>query len=553
MRRVYQLILRLHPVRFRQRFEAEMLAVFDDAAQTEGPFYLIADGLESLLRQAVFRSYGTRHTTQGQVEGLSTTGSLFVARQPPPMSFHRLLLGAAISFNLFVIAYAFIGQGGLVSAHRNHADVRATGPAQGLNPSDLVIVSDECAQRVGAGRQTEPMQDSATFHSPRPNFPGRVNELPFPSGRFGIGQISYSFSSSGALARNAANDQFKLLIWYPATVDPNTSVPVDNVWQYSKSAGKFVESHTVVNAGMAYGDEKYPLLLFIPASGNGGAAYLSQIENLVSHGYVVACLQGAEASNEIPFEDARLMDYEADMRRAFFFPGPKTAKAISARAGAFEQSREAAECEKLRFSLYQMIFLATDRSQHAPFVGRIDLDHIGAFGHASGGNAVANLCASAVHISACLDEDGWTANGLLAQEQPSELPHHPFLWISLPFKAPRQDALAYAHMSSAEFRHSVRLAAAASDRDLRSFAGPAYKVSLLARDLMDDNFTDGPLVWSMKQGRIEDKEAPAALAIINIYSRQFFDKYLKNESAPLLDSAGASAFPAINIQRYGAQ
>ena len=293
------------------------------------------------------------------------------------------------------------------------------------------------------------------------------------------------------------------------------------------------------------------MILFAPASGTESAAYLSQIENLVSHGYVVACLQGPEASNAISFEDTRLTDFEADMRRAFFSPGPKTKKAILARAEGFEQSRETAQSTKVRFAFNQMILLATGHSQRAPFAGRVDLEHVGAFGHASGGNAVATLCASDIHISACLDEDGWTANGLLAQAQPRELPNQPFLWIDLPLKWPRQDALTYAHMNAAEFRRLATLGAAAADRELQSRMRRAYKVSLLAPDLTDKNFTDGPLVWSMRRGRIENRKARAALAIINTYSRTFFDKYLKNQSAPLLDSTGNSPFPAVRIQRYG--
>jgi Platelet-activating factor acetylhydrolase, isoform II len=554
MRRAYHLILRLHPQTFRRRFEAEMLAVFDEALQTEGPLSLIIDGIRSLLRQRVLRPYPRSRTTQRPGEASSTsTNSLFIAHPPPPMHFHSLLLGAAISASLFVIACGLIGRGGRGVVERRHVYLPEAKSAEGLTPSDLTSVSDECANGVGPGCQTEAKHASTAFHSPSPNVLARRDELPFPSGSFGIGQVSYSFSSSGALTRGAANSEFKLLIWYPAATDPNTSVPVDNVWQYSKSAAKWVQTHTVANATIAGSYTKYPLILFAPARRNESSAYLSQIENLVSHGYVVACFQGADASNEITFEDTRLTDFEADMRRAFFFPGIRTTEGILARVKRFEQARETAECAKVRFALNQLILLATDHSEHAPFMGHVDLEHVGAFGHASGGSAVAELCASDLRISACVDEDGWTSTGLFAQRDQRDLPRQPFLFLDLPLKQPRADALAYAHMGTAEFRRSATLAAAASDRQLRSATRPAYKLSLLAPNLTDKNFTDAPLVWSMRQGRIEDREARSALAIINVYARTFFDEYLKNEAAPLLDSSGISAFPAVNIQRYGAQ
>jgi hypothetical protein len=79
----------------------------------------------------------------------------------------------------------------------------------------------------------------------------------------------------------------------------------------------------------------------------------------------------------------------------------------------------------------------------------------------------------------------------------------------------------------------------------------AYRVSLFAPDLTDKNFTDGPLVWSMTRGHINDIQARAALVVINIYSRTFFDKYLKNKSAPLLDSNSKSSFSHVRFQHYG--
>jgi len=55
-RRIYALIIRLHPLQFRQRFGEELLATFDDAVEDRGWLPLFVDALVSLLRQWLLRS-----------------------------------------------------------------------------------------------------------------------------------------------------------------------------------------------------------------------------------------------------------------------------------------------------------------------------------------------------------------------------------------------------------------------------------------------------------------------------------------------------------------
>jgi hypothetical protein len=50
-RRVYEILLRLHPVAFRERFGDKMLWIFDETIAQDGPWLLWADATFSLLRQ----------------------------------------------------------------------------------------------------------------------------------------------------------------------------------------------------------------------------------------------------------------------------------------------------------------------------------------------------------------------------------------------------------------------------------------------------------------------------------------------------------------------
>lgn len=57
IRPIYHFLLRLHPPHFRERFEEEMLDVFDNAVAAYGPASLLADGMVSLARQWILRPH----------------------------------------------------------------------------------------------------------------------------------------------------------------------------------------------------------------------------------------------------------------------------------------------------------------------------------------------------------------------------------------------------------------------------------------------------------------------------------------------------------------
>ena len=514
---------------------------------------MIMDGVRSLLRQRLFRLHSAGRITQESGDVSQMFGSFLVAHQPGPLKISRFIFGGAISFALLVLSCALTGGGQAHSTHHPAIHSIETETAQALAPSDLMSVSDECAGTVRVGCPPESADSAGMSDNASRTVQSRPDELPFPSGRFGIGQASYRLSPSEMPASGITSAEPRLFIWYPAAIDPDTSAPIDNVWGFSKSMGKFIQTHTIANAAITGGSSRFPLILFSPAAGNESAAYLSQIENLVSHGYIVASLQNSEGPSAIWFQDTGLTVFETDMRRAFFFSASRNPDAVLARAEGFERSRETAESAKLRFAFNQVILIATDRSRRAPFAGRIDLEYVGVFGHASGGNAVARLCASDPRISACVDENGWTSKGLLTEGNPSRLPRQPFLWIDMPMKWLDGAELTYAQISRDRFGRLAKASAVAADRELKSLMGGAYRISLLTPDLNDKNFTDGPLVWSMKRGHIGDAKARAALAVINVYSRTFFDKYLKGRSAPLLNSNATSPFSKVRFQSYGVQ
>jgi hypothetical protein len=60
IRRLYELLLRCHPDRFRRQFGEQMLSIFDDSTRAKSGFHLLTDAFLSLLRQRLLRTECTK-------------------------------------------------------------------------------------------------------------------------------------------------------------------------------------------------------------------------------------------------------------------------------------------------------------------------------------------------------------------------------------------------------------------------------------------------------------------------------------------------------------
>jgi hypothetical protein len=113
MRRLYGVLIRLHPRRFRDRFGPEMMAIFE---QTSGSHWtLIADAFASLFRQWASRPQLAEAPAAGP--------SLFMSLEPYRMRSSALVHGGLATLALFVTVIFLIDHPGktprwLVGMHR---------------------------------------------------------------------------------------------------------------------------------------------------------------------------------------------------------------------------------------------------------------------------------------------------------------------------------------------------------------------------------------------------------------------------------------------------
>lgn len=118
-RSLYRLLLNLHPPAFRERFAAEMLWIFDEAAATQGVPRLFADALVSLMRQWVVRPESWHMPLTAAAPRASGGSSGFFNWRPfevaeSGLPFYRWMQGGVISLGMLSVVWVMAGLRGRV-------------------------------------------------------------------------------------------------------------------------------------------------------------------------------------------------------------------------------------------------------------------------------------------------------------------------------------------------------------------------------------------------------------------------------------------------------
>jgi len=145
-RRLYILLLRLHPAPFRQRFGEEMLGIFDQSAQN---FSLLADGFISLFRQRTLRRHAIAFSPPVGVP-------LFYSAAPEVPPANVFVPGALISLLAFSLIY-------FVMSHRWQQTRLIVGSH---HPSPSHILGAHTEARADADLPAEVKLQPYPFHPP---------------------------------------------------------------------------------------------------------------------------------------------------------------------------------------------------------------------------------------------------------------------------------------------------------------------------------------------------------------------------------------------------
>ena len=263
-----------------------------------------------------------------------------------------------------------------------------------------------------------------------------LESIEAPSGKYGIGTQVYFWEDKerGEVYTTDPTDFRELMvqIWYPANKNtayqktPHVTFPEKSISIIAKSAGlptNFGKHGIQLKSNSVQGlspvsDEKFPLILFSHGDGGLLTQNTSQVEELVSNGYVViACNHTYNASISFDKKGEPVL-YKQNVKwneQAQYHKKYYTNKLINYRY------------QDLAFLLSQLKNEFLQNGQKNPYKEIIDFNNVGAMGHSMGGGTTYIGMLKDKNIKAGVAFDGWFY-GLLEKDILSDT-KKPFLHL----------------------------------------------------------------------------------------------------------------------------
>ena len=342
---------------------------------------------------------------------------------------------------------------------------------------------------------SQPAQDAAVL-------------LPEPTGDYGIGTVTYHW-----VDENRDDRELMVRIWYPATVEEGmTPVPYipdgETVWDifeyhlrglgtdYSpmREAVLAAQSHAYADAAIIEREAPYPIVIYIHPAISVPEMYTSQIEDMVSHGYIVVTPYYTNVAAAVVLPDERVVQYTTQ--------------------------QTALITDDTHFVLDHLEQINAD-DPLGIFTDRIALQQIGAFGIMQGGRVAFSTASEDSRIKAVIVDRRVCENRILDQGL-----EQPFMYLEqtgIPTNSPR---------------------CYENDHYFENFSGPVYRLLLVGFGGFDPS--DG-LIWTWPDNTrpgvaaalnyppLSTNDGDKALEGVNAYIRAFFDQHLKGEEVRLLE------------------
>jgi predicted esterase len=384
-----------------------------------------------------------------------------------------------------------------------------------------------------------------------------IPQLPVPSGPFGVGRIAYEWIDTSRSEPHSADPEahrdLMVYLWYPSpkkeigksavylpgakqmNADSGVQSAMKGVfetdWPFIVSGA--ITSHAVDNAPIAKAPAQFPMVIF--SHGNGGTSfgYTSLIEELVSHGYVVASVEHTYTAPAVVFQNGRIVTAYREST-AGLSPEQRFQQMMK---GAGLQINTGAQ--DLIFVMNKLSQPNATNGQHFTLGGRLDLNRMAAMGHSSGGANAALACQLSERFKACLSLEGQMPPITAFPDNPAGKPFtQPVLLLEVDHSGQRRG------FNDAQNDEYLKK----KEEQLNSCPAGSYDVLLKSTGLVHGSFSDFPLL--MANGRAaETKLALDNLRLTESYILAFLDKYLKSAKEPLLDDE--TNHPDAIVKRYG--
>lgn len=355
--------------------------------------------------------------------------------------------------------------------------------------------------------------------------------FPHPGGPYQIGTLTYHWVDSDRQeffsADPNARRELIVQIWYPATGDPSAprAPYLPNPDALAVLAGllhmpafmlghlKDVTTNAIPSAPVADNAPGYPVLIFMSGRGGYRQSNTFQVEELVSHGYIVAAIDPPYAAAGVVFPDGHHVAMD-----------PRMYDPAHVGHSAFLDSAIPFLAQDVIFTLNQLSSV-NQADPNGILTGRLDLERVGMFGVSLGGIVTSEACRLEPRLRACLVMDVFMPASVVQMGL-----QQPTMWLSRDAKTMQREGWAQADID--ETQHTMR---AVYER----LPGAGYLV--LIPGMFHTQFSDAPLFSPLAPlvGLAGPFDSQRGHSITNAYTVAFFDRHLKGQPAGLLDRPAA--------------
>ena len=377
-----------------------------------------------------------------------------------------------------------------------------------------------------------------------------VFRFPPPTGPHDIGTLTYHWVDAARSDVFAADPQARrelmAQIWYPAKRNPSAAraaympdadaVTAAFARIHDKPAFvfghlKYVTTHAMASAPVAGDSTRFPVPIFLEGVNGFRQMNTFQVQELVSHGYIVVALDQPGVAAAVAFLDGRqvagltLAQLHPAIDRSYMPESPdKGAPLLNGRV-LKDGSIVPHLAQDVSFTLDRLAEL-NQADPNRILTGRLDLQRVGTFGVSLGGIVVGEACRMAPRLRACLVMDAPMPTAVVKAglQQPS-------MWITRDAATMRLERQRAGGWTEAQIEAHQTTMRAVYD----GLRGAGYFVQVLGA--FHSNFTDIPN-WTPLASRLDLSgpiNAQRAHDIVDAYPLAFFDRHLLGRPAKLLD------------------
>ena len=385
-----------------------------------------------------------------------------------------------------------------------------------------------------------------------------VFSFPRPSGPYAIGTLTYHWVDTKRpeifSTDPSARRELMVQLWYPAEADLSSprapyiqdadaiSLALARVKQLPEfifGQLKYVTTNAIPSAPVTDDKPNYPLLIFLEGASGYRQMNTFQVEELVSHGYIVAAIDQPYTAASVVFPDGRRANaIPLEQMKPLIHQSYSRGKPAPMLNGkVLEKGIIAYLAQDVTFVLGQLAAL-NQADPNNLLTRRLNLQQIGTFGVSLGGIVAAEACRLELRLRACLIMDA---------AMPTEVVQfglqQPAMWITRDaetMRLERRRSGGWPELEIVEHQTTMRATFEHSHGDRHFLQVP---------NMFHLNLTDIPhwsplSSWLGITGPIDGRRVHG---IINAYSVAFFDHHLKGRLAALLEES-AKRFPEVLLE-----